>query len=210
MSTPVDFSTWPRRAHYNFFKDMSWPFYALTFPVEVTGLRAWAKERELSFYYSMVWAVTRAMENTPSFLYKDRGAEGIVKHGALVPSFTDLTPGSELFHITTVDLGEDMADFARRARALSRAQAEFLNDGPWEPDSLVYFTCLPWFPISALTNERDADPADSIPRVSWGKWREGPGGSLLLDLSLELNHRLLDGADVGKFHAALTAILNAL
>lgn len=210
MSTPVDFATWPRREHYNFFKDMSWPFFSLTFPVDVTRLRAWAKVQGVSFYYSMVWAVTKAMERTPAFLYKDRGEAGIVKHSTLVPSFTDLTPGSELFHITTVDAGDDMADFARRARAISRAQTEFINEGGWEPDSLVYFTCLPWFPISALTNERHVDPADSIPRMAWGKWREGPDGSLLLDISLEANHRLMDGVNVGQFHAALTAILEGL
>lgn len=40
--TIIDKETWPRRAHYDFFTPMSDPFYTLTFPVDVTPLRACA------------------------------------------------------------------------------------------------------------------------------------------------------------------------
>jgi len=60
-----------------------------------------------------------------------------------------------------------------------------------------------------VTNERDADPSDSIPRVTWGRWEERDGRTLL-SLSLELNHRLLDGAHVGRFYAELNAWLQTL
>ena len=53
-----------------------------------------------------------------------------------------------------------------------------------------------------MTNERDEDPADSVPRVTWGRWQE-EGDRTILHLSLELNHRLLDGVHVGQFYAAL-------
>ena len=56
----------------------------------------------------------------------------------------------------------------------------------------------------AYKNERDANPCDSIPRVTWGHWQE-ENGRAILGLSLELNHRLLDGAHVGKFCDALCA-----
>ena len=88
------------------------------------------------------------------------------------------------------------------ASAASRAQSEFLTQGPWPEDQLVYFTCLPWFPLTALTNERDDNPADSIPRVGWGRWEER-GARTVLNLSLELNHRLLDGVHAGRFYETL-------
>lgn len=201
MTTVIDKETWPRRAHYDFFAPMSHPFYSLTFPVDVTALRAKCKAEGLPFYPAMVFTVTRAMDEVEAFLYKDRDGV-IVRHDRLVPSFTDLEPGSELFHIVTVETGDDLADFCRRAKAQSSAQTEFITSGPWAEDELVYFTCLPWFPITALTNERDADPSDSIPRVSWGRWEEKDGRTIL-SLSLELNHRLLDGVHVGRFYQAL-------
>lgn len=205
----VEKESWPRREVYEFFAGMSHPFYALTFPVDVTPLRAWCKGQGLSFYAAMVYGVTKAMERADAFLYKDRGGQ-IVKVDRLVPSFTDLHPGSEQFHIVTLEAGDDLADFCRRARAKSAAQTAFISEsGPWAPDELVYFSCLPWFPLTAATNERDADPSDSIPRVTWGRWEERDGRTLL-SLSLELNHRLLDGAHVGRFYAELNAWLQTL
>lgn len=208
MTTVIDKSTWPRRELYDFFAPMSHPFYSLTFPVDVTALKAYTKRDHISFYYAMVYAVTKAMESVEAFRYKCRG-ETIVLHDRLVPSFTDLRPGSDRFYIVTLEAGDDMADFCRRAKAASAAQTEFITQGPWALDEEIFFTCLPWFPITGLTNERNVEPGDSVPRVSWGKYEER-GGRLVLSLSLELNHRLLDGVHVGKFYDALTALIGAL
>ena len=208
MTTVIDKAAWPRSAHYDFFSGMSDPFYALTFPVDITSLRAWCRARGLSFYMAMVYGVTKAMERVDAFLYKDRNGV-IVKHDRLIPSFTDLRPGSDLFYIVTVEAGEDPEEFCRRAKARSAEQTGFITSGDWAEDELVYFTCLPWFPVTAFTNERDLNPSDSVPRVSWGRWRQ-EGDRSLLDLSLELNHRLLDGVHVGEFHDELTRWINSL
>lgn len=199
--TIIPKADWPRREIYDFFAGMSHPFYTLTFPVDVTPLRAWCRREGMPFYPAMVYGVTKAMERVEAFLYKDRAGQ-IVRVDRLVPSFTDLRPGSETFHIVTLEAGEDPAAFCRRAKARSAAQTRFICDGPWAPDELVYFSCLPWFPLTAVTNERDEDPADSVPRVTWGRWQE-EGDRTILHLSLELNHRLLDGVHMGQFYAAL-------
>lgn len=39
MTREIDMETWPRKEHYAFFAPMSHPFYSLTFPVDITGLR---------------------------------------------------------------------------------------------------------------------------------------------------------------------------
>ena len=99
--TVIDKGSWPRRAHYDFFAPMSHPFYALTFPVDVTPLRALCKERGLSFYTAMVFAVIKAMEQVDAFLVRERDGV-LVRHDALVPSFTDLKPDSDLFYIDSM------------------------------------------------------------------------------------------------------------
>lgn len=82
------------------------------------------------------------------------------------PSFTDLKPGSETFHIVTLPAGDDLADFCRTARAVSRAQTTSL-DPAQENRDLIFFTCLSWIELTAATNERDLDPDDAVPRVAW-------------------------------------------
>lgn len=204
----VDLARWQRRERYEFFKGLGWPFWSVSFPVDVTGLHRWSHEQGLSFYYALVYLCTKSLEEVEAFHYKDRG-EGIVWHDRLVPSFTDLAPGQEDFHIVTLEAGEDLADFCRRAREMSRAQTAFVDDGAWQ-DEMVYFTCLPWMPITALSNERDLDPADSIPRLSWGKYVTDPDGRDSLNMTISVNHRLIDGVHVGRFYEALTARLEVL
>lgn len=204
----VDLTTWQRRERYEFFKGLSWPFWSVSFPVDVTGLHRWSHDQGHSFYYALVYLCTKALEDVEAFHYKARG-EGIVYHEHLVPSFTDLKPGAEDFHIVTLETGEDMAQFCRRAWEMSRAQQAFVDDGDWQ-EELVYFTCLPWMPITALSNERELEPTDSIPRLSWGKYVTDERGRDSLNMTISVNHRLIDGVHVGRFYEALTARIEQL
>ena len=208
--TVIDRGAWPREEHYRFFEPMSNPIYALTFPVDVTNLRAYVKQRGLSFYTALVFLVTKSLEDVEAFRLRDRGGT-IVRHDRLVPSFTDLKPGSDLFHIVTLEAGEDLEDFCRRAKALSPTATGLFVSGPgeWDHDQEVFFTCLPWFPVTGALNERDNDPCDAIPRIAWGKWEEKDGRTVL-SVSLEANHRLTDGVHVGQFYQALERRLAAL
>jgi chloramphenicol O-acetyltransferase type A len=74
---------------------------------------------------------------------------------------------------------------------------------------MIFFSCLPWVDITALTNERDFDPNDAIPRVAWGKYVE-ENGRETLGLSLEINHRFIDGLHIGRFAEALQRRIEAL
>ena len=82
-----------------------------------------------------------------------------------------------------------------------------------EGDDLVYFSCLPWVDLTALTNERDLTAPgakdESIPHIAWGRYvREGD--RVTLGLSIEVNHRLLDGLHIGRFAEVLTRRIEAL
>ena len=61
----------------------------------------------------------------------------------------------------------------------------------------------------APTNERDLSAPDarddSVPHIAWGKYTE-EGGRLTLGISIEVNHRLIDGLHIGRFFAELTRL----
>lgn len=205
---PIDFSSWERREAFAFFSGISNPFYTVTFRQDVTGLYAYTKARGLSFYYGMIWACTRAVNDTEAFRIALRDGK-LVSLPRRKPSFTDLRPGAEQFHIVTMEAGDDPDAFCRAAAEKSRAQTRFLDEAE-ESDELIYFSCLPWVELTALTNERDLSAPgardDSIPRIAWGKYRE-ENGRKLLGLSMELNHRFIDGVHIGRFAEALGACL---
>lgn len=206
MTQSVDWASWPRRELYLYESRMSQPFFSVAFRQDVTRLYQFTKENRLSFYCSMVYLCTQAVNSVEAFRYAVKGSN-LMLFDRRVPSFTDLRPGSELFHIITLPCGEDIRGFCRAAREKNLAQTALLS-GEDTPD-LVFFSCLPWVEVTAVTNNRDFDPEDSVPRIIWGKYREKQGRKVL-HISMELNHRYVDGLHVGKFHEALTALMDAL
>lgn len=203
----IDPNTWSRREIFDFFSKISNPFYSVTFNVDVTEVYAYAKRSGLSFYYALVYLVTKAVNSVEAFRYGIVDGE-LVLFDECSPSFTDLKKGSESFHIVTMPCEGNIAEFCQDAKRRSAEQTTFLSTDKESAD-LIYFSCLPWVELTALTNERDFDPDDAIPRISWGKFHERDGRKIL-GMSLELNHRFTDGVHIGKFADALQNLIKQL
>lgn len=203
----IDPNTWSRREIFDFFSKISNPFYSVTFNVDVTEVYAYAKRSGLSFYYALVYLVTKAVNSVEAFRYGIVDGE-LVLFDERSPSFTDLKKGSESFHIVTMPCEGNIAEFCQDAKRRSAEQTTFLSTDKESAD-LIYFSCLPWVELTALTNERDFDPDDAIPRISWGKFHERDGRKIL-GMSFELNHRFTDGVHIGKFADALQKLISEL
>ncbi|MGN1002913.1 MAG: CatA-like O-acetyltransferase [Oscillospiraceae bacterium] len=203
----IDKTTWERTEVFDFFSGISHPFYSLSFPVDVTELYRYTKARGLSFYYSLVYLCTKAVNSVENMRYLiHEGQVALTEERS--PSFTDMKKGSELFHIVTMPCRGSMAEFCAAAREKSAAQRSFLDQSA-ETGELIYFSCLPWLEITGLTNERDLDIDDAIPRISWGKFTERDGHKTL-GMTVEVNHRFVDGVHVGRFYEALQGMIDAL
>ena len=211
MEFKVDYDSWERKEIFDFFSGMSNPFYMVTFRQDVTKLYKFAKRNGISFYYALVYLCTKAINGVPAFHYAIRGGD-VCYLPERTPSFTDLKKGSELFHIVTMPCGGSMMEFCADAAERSREQTVFIESNK-ESDSLIYFSCLPWMDVTALTNERDLSSPqakdESIPHVAWGKYVKS-GDRLELGISVEVNHRLIDGIHIGQFAEALTRSIEEL
>ena len=204
---PVDLSSWPRREIFAFFSGISNPFYAVTFRLDVTALRRYTKERGLSFYHSMIWLCTRALGRVEAFSYAIREGD-LVRLESRRPSFTHLRPGSESFQIVTLPCEGSLEEFCTAAKEKAEKQDYFI-DFAGEGIDMIFLSCLPWLDLTALTNERDLDPDDAIPRIAWGKFVP-ENGRLMLGLSVEVNHRFIDGLHIGQFARELESMIAEL
>ena len=203
----VDFASWPRREIYEFFSPISNPFYSVTFRLDVTALHRYTKAKGLSFYHSLIWLCTRAMERVEAF--SSAAEEGrVVKLTGRRPSFTHLKPGSESFQIVTLPCEGSMEDFCAAAKKKAEEQDYFI-DFSGEGIDMIFFSCLPWLDVTALTNERNLDVDDAIPRIAWGKFVE-ENGRETLGLSVEVNHRFIDGLHIGRFAQELERMIAEL
>ena len=196
----IDINTWDRKEIFKHYQNVTHPFYMVTFKIDVTLLIKYTHQYSLSFYKALIYLCTTAINRVPAFLkvIKDNKVYEIEKRN---PSFTDLHSDSEAFYIVTMEIENSMNEWIQKATQVSNEQKIFI-DYEKECGELIYYSCLPWLNLTALTNERDEnDPCfkdDSIPRISWGKYVE-ENGRYMLGISLEVNHRLIDGIHIGKF-----------
>lgn len=203
----IDIAAWERCEAFALFSGVEYPFYSVTVPVDVTEVKKAAEELGVSFYHLMVWTCTKAVNSVPQFRLRVRGDQ-VVRLDMTHPSYTTLKPGSEQFQIITLPWQEDPIAFCRAAKEKETAQTTFM-DQEEESDELVYLSCTPWFDFTALTNEHSLDRDDTIPRLAWGKYQE-KDGRLWLHLSIEVNHRLIDGYHIGQLKEALDREIAAL
>ena len=86
-------------------------------------------------------------------------------------------------------------------------EAPSLEDGE-DGESLFFVSCVPWLSYTALTQPTPT-PADSNPRITWGRWHRQEG-RILLPMTLLANHALVDGIHIARFYENLDRELAAL
>ena len=202
----IDMENWPRRELYDFMSGIRDPFYAVTFTQDVTKLYDYTKAHGLSFYYALTYLVTKAVNSVENFRY-DVDGDKVVLLDERVPSFTVLRRETELFCFVNVRASGTMEEFC--AEAAKKAAAQTTLFGEEDTRDLLFISCLPWVELTSLTNEGMTDPDDCIPRISWGKWHD-EGGRKTLGISMEVNHRFIDGVHIGKFAQELTRLIEEL
>ena len=195
MDRYIDLDAWPRRDAYELFSRGYLPFFAVTTPLDVTELVRSAKREGLSFYRSLVYVVARAMNELEPFRLRIR-RDGIAVCETVSPSYTTAGAGGT-FGICNVDYvpGETVADFCRRARETEARQTRNMQVEDDVRDDLIFISSVPWFVTTAVLQEQPTDTNDSFPRVLWDRIQEKDGRQLV-NLTMQLNHRLLDGSHV--------------
>lgn len=208
----IDTNTWKRKDIFNLYSQVFNPFYMVTFSVDVTNLYDYVKRNGLSFYLTMINLVTKAINKVENFRYVLRDGE-VYLLDRRDPSYTDIKKDSDTFYIVTLPFIEDIKEFNKEAAERSKRQNTFM-DTDLEGDSLIYLTCTPNLHMTALTNERDLmnpkEKDSNIPYIAWGKFIENFNKRKVLNLSIEVNHRFVDGYHLGKFNEYLVELIEKL
>lgn len=202
MPKRIDMSTYARRAHFEYFLKMGYPYVGNTAEIDVTPLYDRAKAREESFFVHVLYAAGRAANDVPELRQRIEGS-GILQFEHCLNSHTEMKPDGTYAYCAS-DSGLPWEAFyaqtqARRARVRENGTIE---EGG-EALGKFFMSCAPWVHFTALIQPVPF-PADSNPRITWGKY-EKRDGRVLLPVSLLAHHGLVDGVHIGRFYEAFEA-----
>lgn len=207
----IDIENWNRKDHFNFFYKMDYPQYNICMDIDVTHFVSFCKKENLSFYYSMIYAVTKTANGLENFKYRIRDGK-VVLHDSIHPSFTEMdrNVSEELFKMLTVDMTENISDFVQAAEKENAGQKTYFDPKKLTGrDDLIYITCIPWISFTHLSHTISMNRNDAVPRISWGKYYRN-GDKILLPFSVQVHHALADGIHVGRYVEKLQEYLDAM
>lgn len=200
---------WSRKGVYELFRNLDFPFYHVSFRIDVTALKRFTKEHDLSFYYSLTYLVTKAANSVENFRLRFFDGK-IYDVGNMAPSLAFLKPGNEAFQIVNCCLTSSIEEFTPKLKSLVSCQEAFIGGDDVPDYQLLYISCLPWMDVISSSSERHLNPDDAIPRITWGKYVEDSEGRLTLGMSVDVNHKVVDGIHIGKFYETLQKMIDRL
>ena len=203
----IEFSDEHRRKHFEFFRNMSHPHFNICSRVEISQLLSVLKARQLRFSPTIVYSIARTANEIPAF--RQRIREGlVVEHESVHPSFTVLTEASDVFSFCTVTYQSSYSTFTRDTLdKIATMQKQPSMEDEEGRDDYLYLSAIPWVSFTGIQHAMPDNPADSVPRIAWGKYYK-EGNKVWLPLSVQAHHALVDGLQMGLFFEKIQVLLS--
>lgn len=205
MPEYLDLDNWPRRELFEFFIDFSNPYFNVCARVDITELVALVRARDIKISSALHYFALRAANETEPFRYRLKDRKVIV-YDVVSGGTTVLLP-NESFAYAYFDYHRDFEKFlTEMGKAVDEVQT---GSGPLKPtlrEDVIYHTTLPWIPFTSFAHARHKGRGESIPRIVFGKFTE-EHDRLMLPISVEVHHALMDGLHVGRFLSKLEEAL---
>lgn len=202
----IDLTTWKRKKHFDFFKNMALPHYNLCANVDITNFLPFAKKNKLPISPFIVYLVARTANEIPEFKQRIRGNQ-VVEHESIQPSFTVLMD-DDTYSFCTIDYTPNAQAFIQRAeKMIAHVKAHpTLEDEPHRDDWL-FISVLPWVRFTSFSHPMHVPPTDSVPRFIWGKFFK-ENERTLMPFGVQAHHALADGLHISRYFQKLQQYLD--
>lgn len=196
--TVIDMENYPRKAYFDYFRTLAYPYIGTTVNVDVTELVGVCKENKVSFYLAFMHAAALAADNVEQLRCRILDG-GIVRYDNCRTSHIELIEDGTYCYCT---LRHDM-EWQEYISYAEKTREECRTGGSIEEDEDVlnyyFISVLPWFSYSALV-QPVAGGDESNPRITWGRYEKDHKGRLMMPLTVLAHHSLADGMHLAKFY----------
>lgn len=193
----IDLESWPRKETYRFYGSLDYPHFNVCADMDITLLHSYLRNKGLSIFTAVLFGVCKAANSILEFRLRIRGEE-IVIHDVVHPSFTVLTEDNLFGFCETKYTGEIKDFFKYTEEAIAKTKSVPSLDDEAGRDDYLFVSTLPWVRFTSISHPIHMHPADSIPRITWGKFTE-ENDQVIIPLSVQIHHGLADGYHVGRF-----------
>ena len=206
MYKEIDLQNWIRLDTYNHFFAFELPFFNICNNIDITPVYQKCKINGYSVSRALHYCCIQAANNVDEF--KLRILDGrVVQYDVIHAGAIILLPDNTIRFC----MYENAADFEEFEAKASVTRQKVLDTRQTEPRSqeqdVIHFSVLPWVSFTSISHPRRVNKGDSIPKITLGKFYKSEG-RILLPISVEVNHCLMDGYHLGLFNEHLTKAID--
>ena len=197
----VDMETYKRKKHFEYFNSLAYPYVGVTVNVDITDLQKKIKADNLPYFISFLYCVSRAANGVPEFRQRIKDKK-IIEFDHCKTSHT-VALEDETYCYCTLDDNMEFSDYITYAlrEQESAKQSGSIEEEETDIYDKFFISTLPWLSyISAV--QPVPIPADSNPRITWGRYF-AQDDRILLPVSVLCHHALIDGRHIAKFYEVL-------
>ncbi|CAM3587353.1 chloramphenicol acetyltransferase [Isoptericola cucumis] len=195
---PIDLATWPRREHFEHYRDRVPCTYAVTVDVDVTEMAAALRASGRKTYVAQVWALASLVNRHAEFRTTLTADGAPATWDELHPMFTVLNPERETFAAVWAPFDADFGRFHDVAADLLATHRSATTFFPQDdvPANTFDVSSLPWTSFTGFTLQVAGGWDHFAPIFTLGRYTERDGRTVL-PLAVQVHHAVADG-----FHTA--------
>jgi len=207
MAGYLEVANWSRRELFEFFIGYTNPYFNVCTQIDVTSLKQFVSERGTRTSLALHYFALRVANEIEPFRYRLKDGKVFV-YDVVNGGTTVLLP-NESFTYAYFDYHRDFETFvSEMGKNVEEVRTGSGELKPTMRDDVIYHTTLPWISFTSFAHARNKGRGDSIPRIVFGKFSR-QGDRLLMPLSVEVHHALMDGLHVGRYLAGFEEAMAA-
>ncbi len=133
----IDMAAYKRRAHFDYFRSLAYPYAGVTVEVDISRLVPTLKMHSLPFFLPVLYCAVRAANSVPEFRQRIHG-DSVVEYDYCEGSYTVALPDeSYCYCVPKTDLPfDEFLDYTREAQRRAVEEPSIEEQG--EADSLLF------------------------------------------------------------------------
>ena len=196
----IDMENYKRRAHFEYFSSLPYPYAGLTVNIDVTDALQYSRTKKHSFYLTILHAAALAADGVDEFRQRIRDDQ-IIEYSECPTSNVELLEDSSYCYCT-LHHHMDLEEYFTQAEKNRKACRENGINEDAEVESAYFVSVVPWLHYTAMI-QPVAGGKESNPRLTWGRYDVNENGRFIMPFSVLANHALVDGIHISHFYENL-------
>ena len=208
LMQPIDLDNWPRKQHFELFKNFSQPYFNVCVRLDIQTLYDYCKTNQISFFQAYVYCTLKACyayepimlrinNSKPCLLNTVRASVvELAKNDTFIFSYFNYKNSFKEFTVHAEQVGEKAKSQPLFSDAFAQTEGQA---------DLIHISVLPWLNFSAFSHAFSDGQSLGIPKFVFGQYDKYTG---TIPLAIDVHHSLMDGLHVAKFINTLQTTFN--